>query len=128
MPVDLARVRDVEAGKERPLQSYQAMKEDTRSDELAEATLLGLAQGDSEGDPPQRVASRFIDSFRLSQSSVRRRFQRRVEGALQEFETWSLNQDHFLGVWIDGKHVAGEQETWCVGATEAGRKKVLGFT
>ena len=39
-----------------------------------------------------------------------------------------MEQDHFLGLWIDGKHVAGEEGTWCVGVTEKGRKKVLGFT
>ena len=31
-------------------------------------------------------------------------------------------------MWIDGKHVAGEQMITCVGVTEAGHKKVLGFT
>jgi putative transposase len=29
---------------------------------------------------------------------------------------------------IDGKHVAGEQMIVCMGVTEAGYKKVLGFT
>jgi transposase-like protein len=123
VPVDVPRIRDVEAGEERPLQSYQAMKEDTRSDELAEAILLGLAQGDY-----QRVASRFIDGFGLSQSSVSRRFQKRAEKALQEFESRSLEKENFLALWIDGKHVAGEQMIISVGVTEKGHKKVLGFT
>ena len=48
-------VRDVEAGKQHPLRSYQAMKEDTRSEEVAEAILLGLAQDDNEEDPSQRA-------------------------------------------------------------------------
>ena len=90
IPAHVPRVRDVEAGKERPLQSYQAMKQGNGKGELAEAILLGLAQGDSEGDPSQRVASQFIDWFGLSQSSVSRRFQERAEEALQEFESRSL--------------------------------------
>ena len=68
VPVDVPRVRDVEAGMERPLQSYRSMKEAAPSNGLAEAILLGLSQGESEGDPSQRVASRFIDGFGLSQS------------------------------------------------------------
>jgi transposase-like protein len=129
VPVDVPRVRDVEAGKERSLQSYQAMKEDTRSDELAETILLGLSQGDSEGNPSQRVASRFVDGFGLSQSSVSRRFQKRSEKALQEFESRPLEEDDFLALRTSGgKHVAGEQETRCVGVNGRGQKKVLGFT
>jgi len=135
VPVDVPRVRDVEAGTERPLQSYQVMKRSDTSDRLAEAILLGLSQGESEGDPSQRVASQFIDGFGLSQSLVSRRFDeqeflhvKRAEKALREFEGRSLEEDDFLALWIDGKHVAGEQETWCVGVTEKGHKKVLGFT
>jgi transposase-like protein len=31
-------------------------------------------------------------------------------------------------LWVDGKHVAGEQMIVCMGVTETGYKKVLGFT
>jgi transposase-like protein len=123
VPVDVPRVRDVEAGMERPLQSYRSMKEAAPSNGLAEAILLGLAQGDY-----QRVAGRFIDGFGLSQSSVSRRFQKRAEKALREFENRSLEEDDFLALWIDGKHVAGEQMIISVGVTGRGQKKVLGFT
>ncbi|NBB72226.1 MAG: IS256 family transposase [Bacteroidetes bacterium] len=123
VPIDVPRVRDVEAGKERPLQSYQAMKQASVPDELVETVLLGLAQGDYE-----RVASQFVDGFGLSQSSVSRRFQKRAEKALREFESRPLETESFLALWIDGKHVAGEQMIVCMGVTEAGYKKVLGFT
>jgi len=123
IPAHVPRVRDVEAGEERPLQSYQAMKQARVPDELVETVLLGLAQGDYE-----RVASQFVDGFGLSQSSVSRRFQKRAEKALREFENRSLESDNFLALWTRGKHVAGEQVTRCMGVTEAGYKKVLGFT
>jgi transposase-like protein len=128
VPIDVPRVRDTEAGTERPLQSYQAMKEAAPSEELAEAILLGLSQRDIEGTPSQRVAGQFIDGFGLSQSSVSRRFQERAEEALKEFEHRSLEDDNVLALWIDGKHVAGEQMIICMGVTETGHKKVLGFT
>jgi transposase-like protein len=126
VPVDVPRVRNVEAGVERPLQSYRSMKEAAPSNGLnglAEAILLGLSQGDY-----QRVASQFVDGFGLSQSSVSRRFQKRAEKALWEFESRPLEEENFLALWIDGKHIAGEQMIICVGVTEAGHKKVLGFT
>jgi len=123
VPVDVPRVRDVEAGVERPLQSYRSMKEAAPPDGLAEAILLGLSQGDY-----QRVAGQFIDGFGLSQSSVSRRFQQRAEEALQEFEGRPLEKENFLALWIDGKHVAGEQMIISVGVTEKGHKRVLGFT
>jgi len=123
VPIDVPRVRDMEAGEEHPLESYQAMKKAEVPDDLAETILLGLAQGDYE-----RVASQFVDGFGLSQSSVSRRFQERAQKALEEFENRSLEEDNFLALWIDGKHVAGEQMIVCMGVTEAGHKKVLGFT
>ena len=57
-----------------------------------------------------------------------RRFQERAEEALKEFENRSLEEDTFLALWIDGKHVAGEQMIICMGVTARGHKKVLGFT
>jgi hypothetical protein len=56
IPAHVPRVRNTEASAERPLQSYQAMKRAHMPEELSDAILLGLAQGDSEGDPSQRVA------------------------------------------------------------------------
>jgi len=123
VPIEVPRVRDVEAGEERPLQSYQAMKESAVSKELTDAILLGLSQGDYE-----RVAGQFVDGFGLSQSSVSRRFQERAQKTLEEFEERSLEEENFLALWVDGKRVAGEQMIVCLGVTEKGYKKVLGFT
>ena len=99
------------------------MKKANAPDGLAEATRLGLAQEDYE-----RVAGPFVDGFGLNQSSVSRRFQERAQKALEEFENRSLEEENVLALWIDGKHVAGEQMLVCMGGTEAGYKKVLGFT
>ena len=91
--------------------------------ELTKAILLGLSQGDYG-----RVVGQFVDGFGLSQSSMSRRFQERAQQALEEFESRSLEEENFLALWIDGKHVAGEQMIVCMGVTEEGYKKVLGFT
>ena len=123
VPIDVPRVRDTDAGKERPLESYQEMKRSKVDEDLIRAILLGLSQGDY-----QQVASQFVDGFGLSQSSISRQFQKRAQKALEEFENRSLEKENFLALWIDGKRVAGEQMIVCMGVTESGYKKVLGFT
>ena len=123
VPIDVPRVRDTDAEEERSLESYQAMKSADPGPGLMKAILLGLSQGDY-----QQVAGQFVDGFGLSQSSVSRRFQERAQKALEEFENRSLEEENFLALWIDGKRVAGEQMIVCMGVTESGYKKVLGFT
>lgn len=74
------------------------------------------------------MASQFINGYGLSQSSVSRRFQERAEEAFKEFESRSFEEGNFLALWIDGKQGTEEQMLFCMGVTEAGYKKVLGFT
>lgn len=121
-PVEVPRVRDTAAGRERPLESYQRMKEPMTVDEqLQRAILLGLSQRDYE-----EVASRFVDGFGLSQSTVSRRFQERSRAVLEAFESRKLDDD-FIGLWIDGKYLAKQQIVICLGFTLDGRKVPLGF-
>jgi putative transposase len=104
VPIDVPRVRDTDAEKERSLESYQAMKSAEVGPEMVRAILLGLSQGDYG-----EVVGQFVDGFGLSQSSVSRRFQERAQQALEQFENRSLEEENFLALWIDGKRVAGEQ-------------------
>ena len=122
VPIDVPRVRDTDTEEERSLKSYQAMKSAEVGPEMVKAILLGLSQGNY-----QQVASQFVDGFGLSQSSVSRQFQERAQQALEEFENRSLEEENFLALWIDGKRVAGQQMIVCMGVTEEGYKKVLGF-
>lgn len=121
-PVQVPRVRDQVAGRERPLESYQRMKKPMAvDDQLQRAILLGLSQRDYE-----EVAGRFADGYGLSQSTVSRRFQERSRDVLGEFERRELDDD-FVGLWIDGKYLAKEQIVICLGLTLDGRKVPLGF-
>ena len=47
---------------------------------------------------------------------------------MEEFEDRSLEKENFLALLTHGKHMAGEQMVVCMGVTEEGYKKVLGFT
>jgi len=123
VPIEIPRVRDMEAGREQPLEVYQQMKTAVEIDgAMEEAILLGLSQRDYG-----RVAGAFVDGFGLSQSSVSRSFQERSRKALEAFEQRSLAEEDFVALWIDGKYLAGVQMVICLGLTMDGRKLPLGF-
>lgn len=124
MPISVSRMVDTETEETFSPERYFQMKElPAMSEKMQEAILLGLSQNDFE-----RVASNFAGGFGLSQSAVSERFIERSAKALEEFESRSLEENNFLALWIDGKRVAGEHMIVCLGVTEKGYKKVLGFT
>lgn len=123
VPVRVPRVRNVEAGRERPLESYQSLKEGIEiDDQLEQSILLGLSTRDYSS-----VAGSILDGFGISASSVSRAFQERSSEALKEFETRQLSEEPFIALWIDGKHLARHQMVICMGLSEDGRKIPLGF-
>ena len=130
VPMAVPRVRDTEAGKERPLESYQEMKRPVEmGTRLEEAILLGLSQRDYE-----RVARQFIYGFGLSQAQVSRRFDvqeflhvERSRKALEAFENRSLADNDIIALIIDGKYLARHQMVICLGVDTGGHKIPLGF-
>jgi putative transposase len=123
VPVAVPRVRDTQAGRERPLESYHKMKRPVDVDtKLEEAILLGLSQRDYE-----RVASAFVEGFGLSQAQVSRRFQERSRKALEAFENRSLKDIDIVALIIDGKYLAKHQMVICLGVDLTGHKIPLGF-
>jgi len=123
VPVKVPRMIDTETEKTCSPERYQQMKElPEMSDKMQEAILLGLSQNDYE-----RVASKFVDGFGLSQSAVSERFIERSAKALEEFETRSLEEVDLVAMIIDAKHVAGKQMVVALGVTAGGRKIPLGF-
>ena len=123
VPVEVPRVRDQEADREKPLESYKAMHEGADTGrKLSDSVLLGLSQRDYG-----RVASQFVDGFGLSQSSVSRAFVERSRAALERFEARSLAEDDFVALWVDGKTLASEQIVLAMGLRLDGTKSILGF-
>jgi len=123
VPVEVPRMIDTETGETSSPERYFRMKElPEMSEKMQEAILLGLSQNDYE-----RVASKFVDGFGLSQSAVSERFIERSAKALEEFETRSLEDVDLVAMIIDAKHVAGKQMVVALGVTEGGRKIPLGF-
>ncbi len=123
VPIRVPRVRDVEASRERPLESYQHLKRGISIDEkLEKSILLGLSTRDYAG-----LAGSFLDGFGISQSSVSRAFQERSAKALETFEERRFDSDEFLALWIDGKYLKRHQMVICMGLTDDGRKIPMGF-
>ena len=128
LPIEVPRVRDRSDQVERPLESYQAMHAGLNVEALLEEDLLRkrLLKGLSTRDYGE-VASAFVDSFGLSQSSVSRRFVERSRRALETFEARRFDEERFLALWLDGKYLAKEQIVIALGLTEDGRKLPLAF-
>ena len=124
VPIRVPRVRDVEAGQERPLESYLKLHRPTVGDQdkVTESILLGLSQRDYN-----RVARTYADSFGPSASSVSRTFQERSAKALEAFEQRSLASETYAALLIDGKYLQERQIVLCVGITAEGHKRILGF-
>lgn len=123
VPIRVPRVRDVDASRERPLESYQHLKSGIDIDEqLEKSILLGLSTRDYSS-----VASGLLDGFGLSQSSVSRAFQERSAKALETFEERRFDNEEFIALWIDGKYLARHQIVICLGLTADGRKIPMGF-
>ena len=124
VPVRVPRVRDTEAGEERPLETYRALHRPTEEDQdrIAESIFLGLSQRDYP-----RVARTYADCFGLSASSISRTFQERSAKALEDLEQRSLASDPYVALLIDGKSLQDRQIVLCLGLTADGTKKVLGF-
>lgn len=123
VPIEVPRMIDTETGETSSPERYFRMKEmPEMSDKMQEAILLGLSQNDYE-----RVASKFVDGFGLSQSAVSERFIERSAKALEEFETRSLEKVDLAAMIIDAKHVAGKQMVVALGVTAGGQKIPLGF-
>ena len=123
VPIRVPRVRDLEAARERPLESYQQLKTGIEIDErLEDSILLGLSTRDYE-----RVAGSILGGFGLSQSSVSRAFTQRSAQALEAFEERRFDEEEILALWIDGKYLARHQIVICLGLSADGRKIPMGF-
>ena len=123
IPIRIPRVRDVEASQERPLESYQSLKNGIDINErLQRSILLGLSTRDYAG-----VSGSILEGFGLSQSSVSRNFQERSAKALEEFESRRFDDQKFVALWLDGKYLARHQIVICLGLSEDGHKIPLGF-
>jgi putative transposase len=116
VPIPVPRMVDNETEETFSPERYYQMKElPPMSEQMQEAVLLGLSQGDYE-----RVASSFAGGFGLSQSAVSERFIERSAKALEEFETRSLEDVDLVALIIDATREGRQADDGCSGCDRRG--------
>lgn len=123
MPVVYQSVRDKENRKEIELNAYKALQKPRDIDEgLLDRILLGLSCRD------YRKCSEMIpDAFRLSASTVSRRFIKASFRKLKELKERRLEHLDLAGLVIDGKAFQKDEMIIALGVTTGGEKVILGL-
>ena len=121
--IEVPRVRDVEEGREVPLESYGRFQRPRQMDEgVMKKVLLGLSCSRYE-----ETARTIPEAFGISRSTVSRRTIRASARKLQALMSRPLDQDDFVAVFMDGKSFAEDGMVLAVGITMEGEKRLLGF-
>jgi putative transposase len=121
--VNVPRVRDMEAGQEVRLKSYERLQDPCHLDELALSRVInGLSQGKYE-----RAAEHVPETFGIKKSTVSRKFIRASAKRLEEFLSRDLSGHDIVAIFIDGKFFAENELVIALGVTLSGEKVLLGF-
>lgn len=123
LPVQVPRVYDKQCGCHVSLESHERLRElPLQDDQMIRSVLHGLSTRDYG-----QVAEKFVDNFGLSSSSVSRNFIEYSKQALEAFEKRKFEDQDFVALFIDGKHLAKEQMIIALGVTIQGDKIPLGL-
>lgn len=121
--IEVPRVREMEQGREVPLESYQQLR---RSEGFDERVFSQLINGLSAKRYEQ--ASELVpEAFGISKSSVSRRFKNATEKRLRELCERDLSEYDIVAMFIDGKHLGDTDIVIALGVTIDGEKIPLGF-
>src|SRR3954454_14619388 len=119
LPVAVPRIIDKTTGQVDNIPLYDALKDlPDQKEEMVLSVLKGLSTRDYS-----QVAAQLLDSFGLSASSISRHFIEQSAQAVEAFTNCSLEAEKYVALFIDGKHLAGEQMIIVLGITEKGVKK-----
>lgn len=122
-PVRVPRVRDVEANKEVPLESYQRLQRPFDDDGGALRRLLhGLST-----HKYHESSALAAEAFGVSASSLSKRFKRGSAQKLRQLQTRSLAQHNIIAIFIDAKRYAEDGIMVALGITIDGKKIILGI-
>ncbi len=122
LPIQVPRVYDKECGCHVSLENHERLRElPVQDEQMIRSVLHGLSTRDYG-----QVAEQFVDNFGLSSSSVSRNFIEYSKQALEAFEKRKFEDQDFVAVFIDGKHLAKQQMIIALGVTIKGDKIPLG--
>ncbi len=123
LPLDVPRVRDVEADAEVSLAAYRALQTPKKTDE---GLLLRVLKGISCRNY-KACAESVPEAFGISASSVSRRFIKATAKKRKQFQERPLDDYGFVTLFIDGKSFADKEIVIAPGVTMDGQKIPLGF-
>jgi len=122
LAIDVPRMYDNSNQENAPLEIYQQIKDaPEQNDEAVQSVLHGISMRDYK-----KVATQLVDSFGLSSSTISRQFVERSTQAVEEFCTRRFDDQEIVALFIDGKHLSGEQMIIVLGVTIQGNKIPLG--
>jgi len=123
VPIQVPRVRDVEANMEVALDVYHQLQHPRKMDEgLLLRVLKGLSTRSYE-----TCAEAVPEAFGLSASTVSRRFIKASAAKLRQFQERSLADYDLVALFMDGKTFADQEMIIALGVTIEGHKIPLGF-
>jgi putative transposase len=121
LSVAVPRIVDKTTGQVDNVGLYDALKDlPEQKEEMVFSVLKGLSTRDYS-----QVASQLLDSFGLSASSISRHFIEHSSKAVEAFSARPLEEEQYVALFIDGKHLAGEQMIIVLGITAEGVKQPL---
>ena len=121
LSVAVPRIVDKTTGQVDNIGLYDDLKDlPDQKEEMILSVLKGLSTRDYS-----QVACQLLDSFGLSASSISRHFIEHSTKAVEAFTSRSLEEEKYVALFIDGKHLAGEQMIITLGITDEGVKKPL---
>lgn len=123
LKINVPRVRDMEAGEEVPLRSYERLQSPAHLDEIALSRVInGISQGKYE-----RASEHVPETFGIKKTSICRKFIRASAKRLEEFLNRDLSAHDIVAIFIDGKFFADNEMVIALGVTLSGEKVLLGF-
>jgi putative transposase len=118
LSIDVPRIYDNLKDENAPLELYGQLKElPDQNEEVMLSVLHGLSMRDYK-----KVATQLTDSFGMSSSTISRQFVERSREAVEEFCNRRFDDLEIVGLFIDGKHLSGEQMIIALGITLQGSK------
>ncbi len=121
LPVQVPRVHDTETNQSIPVAMYEQMQQlPEQKEEVLQSVLHGISMRDYE-----QVSTRLLDSFGLSPSTISRQFVEASRKAVETFVQRSFKDHNFTALFLDGKHLSGQQMLIALGITDKGEKIIL---
>jgi len=124
IPCRVPRVQHRDTQEFSPLEMYERLRElPEQSREMVNSILHGLSMRDYG-----KVTDQLTDSFGMSPASLSHEVKQRMLETVESFENRRFEDERYVALLIDGKHLGDEQMMVVLGIKEDGQKQVLSVT